>query len=164
MKNLKNIISVLLITLSLISFKATAQISKVEIRAMGLTCSMCSNAINKQLESIPEVISVETDLNTNTFVVTLIDSNTLSPKIFKDKVERAGFSIGSIIITASSKTVSDDQYIALDTINKVDTTVKFQVLDKGYLTLKEFKKKVKMYKKVQTFDVENENDFHIKFL
>ena len=33
------------------------------------------------------------DLNTNTFVVTLSDNNALTPKTFKDKVEKAGFFI-----------------------------------------------------------------------
>ena len=53
------------------SIKSNAQIIKAEIRATGLTCSMCSNAINKQLKSMTEVVNVETDLNTNTFTVTL---------------------------------------------------------------------------------------------
>lgn len=74
-----------------LSTNTNAQISKAEIRATGLTCSMCSNAINKQLKSLPEVVNVETDLNTNTFTVTLVEGNTLSPKIFKEKVEKAGF-------------------------------------------------------------------------
>ena len=46
------------------SLKSNAQIIKAEIRATGLTCSMCSNAINKQLKSMLEVANVETDLNT----------------------------------------------------------------------------------------------------
>ena len=71
------------------SIKSNAQIVKAEIRATGLTCSMCSNAINKQLKSMPEVANVETDLNTNTFTVTLKEGNSLTPKVFKEKVEKA---------------------------------------------------------------------------
>jgi copper chaperone CopZ len=59
--------------------KSFAQISKAEIIATGLTCSMCSNAINKQLKTLPEVVTVETDLNTNTFTVTR-EGNDLSVK------------------------------------------------------------------------------------
>jgi len=70
---------------------ANAQISKAEIRATGLTCSMCSNAINKQLKALPEVVHVETDLNTNTFTVTLNENTTISPSTFKQSVEKAGF-------------------------------------------------------------------------
>ena len=70
---------------------ANAQITKVEIMATGLTCSMCSNAINKQLKTIDEVENVDIDLNKNLFIVRLKNNNTLSPKTFNDKVEKAGF-------------------------------------------------------------------------
>jgi copper chaperone CopZ len=63
-----------------------AQISKAEIVATGLTCSMCSNAINKQLKSLAEVDSVVIDLNTNTFVVHLNKESKCQPR----DVERKG--------------------------------------------------------------------------
>ena len=93
------------------SINSNAQISKVEIRATGLTCSMCSNAIYKQLESIPEVETVETDLNTNTFTVILKEENNLSPRIFKEKVEKAGFLVGTFIVTAKPKTTPKGSYV-----------------------------------------------------
>ena len=88
------------------SLNSNAQIVKAEIRATGLTCSMCSNAINKQLKTVPEVVNVEIDLNSNTFTVTLKEGNELSPKIFKEKVEKAGFFIGSLVVTAKSNTIT----------------------------------------------------------
>ena len=94
MKKINSIYIVLVSIVLIASTKATAQISKAEIRATGLTCSMCSNAINKQLKSLPEVVDVETDLNTNTFTVKLKEDNTLSPKVFKDRVEKALISVG----------------------------------------------------------------------
>ncbi len=76
MKNIVKLRTLLVaITILLISNQANAQINKAEIIATGLTCSMCSNAIQKQIESLPEVVSVETDLNTNTFIV-----------LFKEKI------------------------------------------------------------------------------
>ncbi|MBK8850443.1 MAG: heavy-metal-associated domain-containing protein [Saprospiraceae bacterium] len=67
--NLKSFLFTL--TAVLVFANADAQISKAEIVATGLTCSMCSNAINKQLKSLTDVDSVVIDLNTNTFVVHL---------------------------------------------------------------------------------------------
>ena len=96
------------------SINSNAQIVKAEIRATGLTCSMCSNAINKQLKALPEVTNVETDLNTNTFTITLKEGNELSPKIFKEKVEKAGFFIGSLVITAKAETISKSPYILVN--------------------------------------------------
>ncbi|MFY8098095.1 MAG: heavy-metal-associated domain-containing protein [Flavobacterium sp.] len=160
-----NIVYVLVASMVLMfSMKSNAQISKAEIRATGLTCSMCSNAINKQLKSLPEVVNVETDLNTNTFTVTLKEGNELSPKVFKEKVEKAGFFIGSLVVTAKPETIAKNSYILVnDKPNKV-TEIQFQVVDKGYVTEKEYKKLSKSYKNVETYASNNEDDFHIKIL
>jgi copper chaperone CopZ len=146
------------------SIKSNAQIVKAEIRATGLTCSMCSNAINKQLKTLPEVVKVETDLNTNTFTVTLTEGNTLSPKVFKDKVEKAGFFIGTLVLTAKPETITQSPYILVNDNVAKGTEIQFQVVDKGYVTEKEFKKLSKSYKNVETYASNNEDDFHIKIL
>lgn len=146
------------------SIKSNAQIVKAEIRATGLTCSMCSNAINKQLKSMPEVVNVETDLNTNTFTVTLKEGNDLSPKVFKDKVEKAGFFIGSLLLTAKPETITKSSYILVNDKKSNASEVQFQVVDKGYVTEKEFKKLSKSYKNIETYASNNEEDFHIKMI
>ena len=146
------------------SIKSNAQIIKAEIRATGLTCSMCSNAINKQLKSMTEVVNVETDLNTNTFTVTLKEGNDLSPKVFKEKVEKAGFFIGSLVVTAKSDTLTKTSYILVSDKKSNSSEVQFQVVDKGYITEKEFKKLSKSYKNIDTYALNNEDDFHIKII
>ena len=163
MKNLKyKFITIIAILTSAVS---TAQISKAEIKATGLTCSMCSNAINKQLKSMPEVVNVDTDLNTNTFTVTLKTDNTLSPKIFKEKVEKAGFFIGSLIISMKSEALNRKDYIFVNNKPEAATSeVKIQVLDKGYVTDKEYKKLVKSFKNIASYAVMNDDDFHIKMI
>lgn len=160
-----NIVYVLVASMVLMfSMKSNAQISKAEIRATGLTCSMCSNAINKQLKSLPEVVNVETDLNTNTFTVTLKEGNELSPKVFKEKVEKAGFFIGSLVVTAKPETIAKNSYILVNDKPNNVTEIQFQVVDKGYVTEKEYKKLSKSYKNVETYASNNEDDFHIKIL
>ena len=163
MKNLKyKFITIIAILSSAVS---TAQISKAEIKATGLTCSMCSNAINKQLKSMLEVVNVDTDLNTNTFTVTLKKDNALSPKIFKEKVEKAGFFIGSLIVSMKSEALNRKNYIFVN--NKTEAAssdVKIQVLDKGYVTDKEYKKLVKSYKNIASYAVMNDDDFHVKMI
>ena len=146
------------------SIKSNAQIVKAEIRATGLTCSMCSNAINKQLNSMEEVVAVETDLNTNTFTVTLKEGNDLSPKVFKEKVEKAGFFIGSLLLTAKPETITKSSYILVNDKKSNALEIQFQVVDKGYVTEKEFKKLSKSYKNVETYASNNEEDFHIKMI
>jgi copper chaperone CopZ len=52
-----------------INFCANAQINKVSIQASGLTCSMCSNAINKALKSIDYVDHVIANIKNSTFEI-----------------------------------------------------------------------------------------------
>ena len=146
------------------SMKSFAQISKAEIIATGLTCSMCSNAINKQLKTLPEVVTVETDLNTNTFTVTLKEGNDLSPKVFKEKVEKAGFFVGSLVVTSKSETITKSAYILVDDKISNASEIQFKILDKGFVTEMEFKKLSKTYKNVETYASNNEDDFHIKLI
>lgn len=164
MKKINKVYVLVVSMVLMFSMKSNAQISKAEIRATGLTCSMCSNAINKQLKSLPEVVNVETDLNTNTFTVTLKEGNELSPKVFKEKVEKAGFFIGSLVVTAKPETITKSTYILVNDKPNNMTEIQFQVVDKGYVTEKEYKKLSKSYKNVETYASNNEDDFHIKIL
>ncbi len=152
---------------------ANAQISKAEIVATGLTCSMCSNAINKQLKSLTEVDSVVIDLNTNTFVVHLKKEAMISPRVLKEKVEKAGFFVGSMIITMdfvntdlSENTKIEKDGIALVIIDTKTTVLngatKAKIMDKGYVTQKEYKKLTKSLSKIPSYIEGNEDDFHIK--
>ncbi|MBK6861619.1 MAG: heavy-metal-associated domain-containing protein [Saprospiraceae bacterium] len=151
-----------------------AQINMAEIVATGLTCSMCSNAINKQLYNLDDVDSVSTDLNTNTFVVYLKKGNQLKPRVLKESIEKAGFFIGSLIlfvptdslIPDSSNTIllNGSTFILLnEKPNKKNGETKFKIYDKGYVTQKEYKKLLKSLK-ISSYPLNNEDDYHIKFV
>ena len=150
-----------------------AQISKAEIVATGLTCSMCSNAINKQLKKLPEVEKVDIDLNSNTFTVYLKKNNTISPRILKESIQKAGFFVGSMLITMNfdNQKIADNSNIKKENLNLIfiDTEAKilngltrFKVLDKGYLVMKDFKKNAKQYVKYPSYLIDNEDDYHLK--
>lgn len=111
-----------------------------------------------------EVVQVDTDLNTNTFTVTLTDDNQLTPKVFKEKVEKAGFFIGSLIVTTQAEVIGKSPYLMIEESKSKSGSVQVQIIDKGYVTDKEFKKLSKKYKDINTFKLENEDDFHIKLV
>lgn len=166
--NMKRIVIIILL-LSLSNVKA--QINKVDIIATGLTCSMCSNAIYKQLQSIEGVEKVEIDLNKNLFTAILKKENKLTPKDFKEKVEKAGFFIGSMVLYLSYYNLSitdgtkNGNYIIIDSKPQtLNGEKRVQVLDKGYVTAKEFKKLSKAYSKYETFAKAAGNNYHIKVL
>lgn len=162
--NLIKYFSVLAISTFCTLIQVKAQVSKIELKATGLTCSMCSNAIFKQLKNIPEVEEVKTDLNNNAFIVTLKNGATVSPNDFKAKVEGAGFFVGSFIVATNAAFVQNSNYIILQGNAKQTGEVKFQILDKGFVTEKEYKKLLKQHTKTATYIVNNPNDFHIKIL
>ena len=154
---------------------ANAQLSKAEIVATGLTCSMCSNSINKQLKSLTQVDSVATDLNTNTFTVYLKKDNDLSPRILKENVEKAGFFVGSMVVTLpfDNLKIEDNLAVKKDNLALVfvdarpkvlNGSTRIKIQDKGFVTQKQYKKLAKSYSKYPTYSFENEDDYHVKAL
>jgi copper chaperone CopZ len=155
------------------SLKSYSQISKAEIMATGLTCSMCSNAINKQLKATVGVDSVSTDLNTNTFTVYFKKDSKIMPRVLKEGVEKAGFFIGSLVITVptenlkieENKTISfhGSTFVLLnEELKNSNGETKLKIYDKGYVTQKEHKKLLKTFSKTASYPIDNEDDYHIK--
>jgi copper chaperone CopZ len=77
---------------------ANAQISKAELIANGLTCSMCSMATYNQLKTIPFLDSIDTDVEHTKFILYFNPEKTFDLKLIKSKVEDAGFSVGSLVL------------------------------------------------------------------
>lgn len=160
---------------ALISVASYSQITKAEIVATGLTCSMCSNAINKQLKTLPEVDNITTDLNTNTFTVQFKKGSVITPQRLKQSVEKAGFFVGSMVITLaldnpkldaqSSINQDENTYVFLDVEpNSVTEVIKAKVLDKGFVTQKEYKKLLKSMAKHATYAAGDEKTYHLKLI
>ncbi len=169
--NLKFIVIACLFLIT--SIKSYAQISKAEIVATGLTCSMCSNAINKQLKATVGVDSVSTDLNTNTFTVYFKKESKIMPRVLKEGVEKAGFFIGSLVITMPTESlkIEDNKTISLngstfvllnEELKNSKGEIKLKIYDRGYVTQKEHKKLLKTLSKTVTYPLDNEDDYHIK--
>ncbi len=169
---IKILISSIMIFASLI---ANAQITKAELTATGLTCSMCSKATYKQLTSLPEVEKVETDLNKTVFILYFKNGSTVNVGDLKKKVEDAGFSVGELVVVFnfnnqkaennSSFTQDNITYTFMDTKPGVLAgEVKVKILDKGFVVEKEYKKLLKMTKQYPTYAKASNNLYHIKTL
>lgn len=155
------------------SLLANSQITKAELTATGLTCSMCSKATYKQLSSIPEVEKIETDLNKTAFILHFKTGSTINPADLKTKVEDAGFSVGELVVflkldnqkaeNNSSFVLGSNTYKFIDSKTAVLTgDVKVKILDKGFVTEKEYKKLQKLSKQYPSYASANKNVYHIK--
>jgi len=162
---MKNIFFVAIAGYLLTANAISAQVKKAEIIATGLTCSMCSNAIYKQLNTIAGVDSVITDLNTNTFVVYLKSDNKYAPNLFKENIEKAGFFIGSLVVTVPGSVINGNnpQFIPLGKSSPTNgEEIAIKIFDEGYVTQKEHKKYLKTYASVETYTKRKPDIFHYK--
>ena len=152
-----------------ISTSIQAQINKSEIIATGLTCSMCSNAIYKQLQSLRSVAEIETDLNTNTFTVTAKNNQTLDPVQLKEAVEKAGLFVGSMMVYVDGSKLSKQELILngnnlvfLDKVPADHKNHKMQIVDAGFVTSKQFKKNEKSFSAISDFSNSKDKKFYLK--
>jgi copper chaperone CopZ len=129
---------------------ANAQITKVTLQASGLTCSMCSNAINKSLKTLGFVEKVEANIKNSSFEITFTLGSKVEIDQLKDKVEDAGFFVASLtaVINFDSTALANDTHVEiggttfhfLNIKEQVVTGAKtVKILDKGYVTAKAFK-------------------------
>jgi len=145
---MKNIF--LLIAIS-ISMATKAQVIKVSLQASGLTCSMCSNAINKALKSLDFVDKVDPDIKNYTFEISFKEAGQIDFNKIRRKVEDAGFSVSGFVATICF----DNVYINANQPIKIgNNTLLFaevrdlslngvkqvRVLDQGFVASKEYKR------------------------
>lgn len=158
---------------------ANSQVYKGELVANGLTCSLCSNATLKQLKTIPFLDSIDIDIESTKFMLNFKPNTTYDLNLIKEKVEDAGFSVGSLILTMKLQniTVENDFQYSLDGIlyHFIDTKKKtltdigrFKVLDKGFMSEKEFKKYEKVASKYPCYNTSKSNPlkqhYHLKVI
>lgn len=141
----------MIVFIAFLTLQSDAQFSKARLQATGLTCAMCSNAINKALGKLSFVESVRSEIKNSAFDITFKKDADVNIDMLKDAVEDAGFFVGSLHVTGSFKemNISTDKYVRIGNYNfhflnveakVLNGEVSFKLLDKSFLTAKEFKK------------------------
>lgn len=149
------------------------QIQSVTLQASGLTCSMCSRAIYKALQKLPEVAVVQEDIEHTSYYIQFKTASDISPEHLKKAVNDAGFSVAWMEVNAHFNVVSvaTDSSLKLDGIlfHFVDTKQqtlsgerKLLILDKDYLLDKD-RKKYAGTKDLQPA-ISGGNSFHVTIL
>lgn len=133
------------------------QISTADLQVTGLTCSMCSNATQKSLETIGFIQSVKPDLNKNLFILTFKKGAKVNVDLIRKKVEDAGFSVGGLTANFNfNQTKVDDNGQAVVDGNvyrfanlkskTLNGAVKANVIDKNFISNNAFKKQATVIK------------------
>lgn len=131
---------------------ASAQkISSADLQVTGLTCSMCSNATQKSLETLNFISSIKPDLNKNIFVLTFKKDANVNLDLVRKKVQDAGFSVGGLTASFNFNDVKVDDkgqaiidgnvYRFVNAKSKtLNGTVKASIVDKDFISGSAFKK------------------------
>jgi len=147
MKTIKILMGLMLI--STLSFAQSFR--NIEMQAAGLTCSMCSNAINKALKQIDFIADIKTDLKTSLFTISIKEGSTPDFDLIRKKVEGAGFSVAKLTVEVNfaNQKIANDEHTtvggkALHFLNVKDQTLngwqKVQLVDKSFLLASQAKK------------------------
>ncbi|MDQ0968809.1 copper chaperone CopZ [Flavobacterium sp. W4I14] len=127
------------------------QISSADLQVTGLTCSMCSNATQKSLETLNFISSVKPDLNKNIFVLTFKKDANINLDLVRKKVQDAGFSVGGLtasfnfnqlkIDDKGQAVVDGNVYRFVNAKSKtLNGPVKASIVDKNFISGSAFKK------------------------
>ncbi len=142
---------ILIVIVLLIPVAGMAQVKRVTIQASGLTCSMCSNSIFKALKTLDFVDQVDANIKNSSFGISFKTGSPIDFDKLKEKVEDAGFFVANftVIIKVEKLAISNDTHVNVgntvfhflnvqDKVLSGDHTIR--ILDKGFVTAKEFKK------------------------
>jgi copper chaperone CopZ len=134
-----------------ISFSVNAQFKSANLTAAGLTCAMCTRAIDIALEKLPFVQSVEPNIKTSTFDISFKAGKAVDFDQLKTAVEGAGFSVAKLAVKTDFKNVMVKNDAHVQVGNKTFHFLKVPagtlngeksvtIVDKNFLNSKEHKK------------------------
>jgi copper chaperone CopZ len=140
-----------LLTIVVLTANVNAQIKSGSLQAAGLTCAMCTKAINETLKELSFVQNVKADIKNSQFLIQFTPGANVDPDALKKAVEDAGFSVAKLKLNLNFENVriENDSHIKLGgkTFHFLDTkpqllngekTITF--VDKNFVLAKEFKR------------------------
>ena len=143
--------TLLFVAIMLAVVQLNAQFTKATLQATGLTCAMCSNAINKALQAKPFIQSVKSDIKNSSFSIVFKENAAVDIDEIRKAVEDAGFGVGNLKMTGNFKDVKigNDAHVEIgdrhfhflnageQTLNGEQTVT---IVEKDFLTAKQFRK------------------------
>jgi copper chaperone CopZ len=142
---------ILLLLVVLMGITSMAQFKNATLQAAGLTCAMCTKAINKALEQVAFIQSVKVDIKTSSFLLAFKEGAAVDFDVLKKAVEDAGFSVAKLKVTGvfDKVDVQNDAHVQIDGktfhfLNISKQTLQGEkaitLVDKDFVSAKEYKK------------------------
>ena len=130
---------------------SSGQFTAGSLKASGLTCAMCTKAVNVALEKVPFVKEVKVNIKDQEYKLVFKDENNIDFDALSKAVEDAGFSVASLKVTGNFTGVvaEKDRHAELNGINlhflngnkeELSGEKTITIVDKNFLSAKEFKK------------------------
>jgi copper chaperone CopZ len=146
---MKKILLLLIAVIGMMNMQA--QFTKASIQASGLTCAMCSRAIDNALKQLPFIESVKPDIKNSAFNIVFKQGADADIDALKNAVEDAGFFVAKLKITGSfaNTAIKNDEHVAiagkefhfLNVSNQLLNGEKeLTIIDKNFITAAAFKK------------------------
>ncbi len=147
-----------------VSLSVEAQVNRVTLQASGLTCSMCSNAINKALKTLDFVLTVDADIKTYSFEISFKTNGMIDFDMIRKKVEGAGFKVSAFyanlhfnnvqVNAGEPVVIMDNTFLFVNTKSQLLSGDKqIKIIDKGFVSAKEFKRNNYLVPAMQTYHV-----------
>ena len=134
-----------------IAIASNSQFTTGSLKASGLTCAMCTKAVNVALEKVPFVKEVKVNIKDQEYKLVFKEENNIDFDALSKAVEDAGFSVASLKVTGNFSGViaEKDKHTELNGINlhflngnkqELSGEKTITIVDKNFLSAKEFKK------------------------
>lgn len=115
------------------------------LKAVGLTCAMCSYSTQKSLEKLDFIESITPDLEATSFKLEFKDDAFIDFDLIQEKVEDAGFFVGSLEIVFNDNIKAENDKHNLINGNlfhffsdeSTETNI-FKIVDKKFIKKSEF--------------------------
>jgi len=128
-----------------------SQISKASLQASGLTCALCAKSIYTNLTSLGFIESVDTDLETSSFLILFKPGAKIDNDAIRKKVEDAGFSVSKLLLSVDQGglaighdkkiKIGDNVFHFIDVkTQSTSSGFEMRVIDQKFLSAKEYKK------------------------
>ena len=143
---------VFFLTLSLwLYMHGNAQVKSATLQASGLTCALCAKSVFKNLQTLPFIQEIDTDLEGSSFLLAFKPGQVVDADLIRKMVEDAGFSVAGLklVVHFDAQPIRNDQHVTVNgkvyhflkvTEQVLSGETTLILVDKPFLSAREYKK------------------------